>query len=148
MAVYRRQTRACFHVQTALFRRMYPADAAAEENAAIIRVKYDVAQALAQQITANKQVRCVTVLAVLAILVPTLRLQSLTVRFDPAYSASRISSCRRSSGGCVSRWLPSAAVIPPRIASTTRRRSTHWPSYIRRVQSVFALVTGCQHAEF
>jgi hypothetical protein len=41
----------------ALFLRGYPADAEAEENAAIIRVKYDVAQALAQQITASKEVR-------------------------------------------------------------------------------------------
>ena len=41
----------------ALFLRGYPADAEAEENTAIIRVKYDVAQALAQQITASKAVR-------------------------------------------------------------------------------------------
>ena len=45
------------HAQMVLFRRSYPVDTAAEENAAVIRVKYDVAQALAQQITLNKQVR-------------------------------------------------------------------------------------------
>lgn len=39
------------------FSRMYPAAAAMEDNRALVRVKYDVAQALGQQITENKQVR-------------------------------------------------------------------------------------------
>lgn len=36
---------------------MHPAAAAMEENRALVRLKYDVAQALGQQITENKQVR-------------------------------------------------------------------------------------------
>ena len=39
------------------FRRMHPAAAAMEENRALVRLKYDVAQALGQQITENEQVR-------------------------------------------------------------------------------------------
>ena len=49
--------------QMAMFLRGYPADVEAEENAAIIRVKYDVAQALAQQITASKEVRAASLSA-------------------------------------------------------------------------------------
>ena len=49
------------NAQMALFLRGYPADAEAAENKAVIRVKYDVAQALAQQILATKEVRAAVV---------------------------------------------------------------------------------------